>query len=534
MKLNVLLVTNQIRGIDGTGGLGDVPVGLANSLNQRDDVEVRLIMPGFSEISNPDLEMRFTDTEVLEALPVPLGSRLCHVDLHEIRHPQYERLRCYLIRAPEVFDVKSKKGKIDKNTPDKAILLCRAVVEILRSLADFRVDLVHCNDWHTGLIPVYLKTIYGNDPYLGRIAVHYTSHNSEPGYQGDFSDVDPLLDLARLERDLFRQEVTTSLEHHGNFNFSKAGLGFASLFNTVSAQYRRELLTDSFGGGLSGLFHERKQEFFGILNGLDTEEWNPERDPHLLGASYGPNDSYQDIKKAKRKIRTHLKKWKAGGIAPFQNLNDESFLMGVVSRIDYQKMPILGRALGDLLRIPGVQIAVLGSAGSEDATGQGYVKQLKKKAAGKKLLFFEGFDIPLSHLVYAAADAFLVPSVFEPCGLTQMVAMQYGTVPIVREVGGLLDTVIDEQSPAHRHEATGFSFKETGPYTPDPRADIDAAASALVASVKRAKAVYDEDQPRWGELVSNGMKHDWSWDVPSVQYLKLYNEAVRRHLAEWR
>ena len=540
MHLNILLTSNQIRGIDGTGGLGDVPVGLAKVLLARGDVDIRLAMPGFDEITVDKLDDRFADSHLVwQGLRVPLGSEIVPVDVYEVELPDSTPpIRVYLLRCPPVFDVVDPAtGRINKNTPDKAILFSRAVVEFLRVYEPFRVDLIHCNDWHSGLVPVYLNTLYRDDLYLGRIATLFTSHNAGgDAYQGGFPEQGELLPWAGLDAaEVFQAGVTPSLFHNDKFNFSKGGFGFADVFNTVSRQYRHELMTPAFAGGLEGVFQERAGDFAGIVNGLDTAEWDPATDPALQQHTFSADEPLASIGDKKRQIRGLLREWQTGsgrppcsGRQPYALLRDDSILVGVVTRIDYQKYPLLRRALERLLDTENVQFAVLGSADRHDPLGLQYEDELRSQAEAHpdQLMFFDGFDIPLSHLIYAASEMFLVPSTFEPCGLTQLVAMRYGSVPLVRSTGGLVDTVIDEADASRGASATGFRFKER--VVPVRMMDQDAGADALVARFREAIRLYQQQPARWQQLMRNGLGRDSSWTIPAGHYVQLYHEAIRR------
>lgn len=542
MRLNVLVISNQIRGVDGTGGLGDVPVGLAKALLARGDIDIRLAMPGYAEITERTLENRFApENLVLDGILVPFGSDLVPVDVFRIYLPNSEpRVTVYLFRSARVFDARDPKtNRVNKNTPDKAILFSRTVVEFLRAYEPFRVDVIHCNDWHTGLVPTYLSTIYREDLYLGRVATLFTTHNAGgDAYQGGFPEDGRLLALAGLSaHQVFQPGITKSLFHNDKFNFSKGGFGYADIFNTVSRQYRQELLTPAFAGGLEGLFKERATDFCGVVNGIDTAEWNPSSDKAFEKFAFSAKDPVEEILAKKRKVRALLRNWVVTdekhprkGQKPYSLLNDQSILVGVVTRIDYQKMPILLQALGRICETEGVQIALLGSADRNDRRGMDYENDLrsKAKASPEKLLFFDGFDIPLSHLIYAASEIFLVPSTFEPCGLTQLVAMRYASVPVVRSTGGLVDTVIDEADSSRASSATGFRFKEK--VSGSDMMDETLGAEMLVARFNEAVKVYRQDRSRWKELVRNGLARDSSWVVPGAQYVKLYHEAIRRSM----
>jgi starch synthase len=543
MRLNVLLLSNQVRGIDGAGGLGDVAIGLAKALLSRGDVNIRLAMPGFSDITeNQKLRNRFNRTRLLrglEGLPVPFGSDTQRVDVFEIQVPEcHPAVTCYLFRCPAVFDARDPvTGRINKNSPDKAILFARTAFEFLRAYDVFQVDVLHCNDWHTGMVPVFLKTVYRDDPYLGRVATLYTTHNAGgDAYQGGFPEEGRLLPLCGLSaQQVFRGGETESLFHNDKFNFCKGGFGFADLINTVSRQYREELLLPAFGGGLDGVLKARSDDFSGVINGIDIAEWDPATDENLNGLTFSKAESAKDIRNRKKKIRRLLRDWaitddrdSREGERPFAALKDGSVLIGVVSRIDFQKSPILLEAIERICSIQDVQVAILGSAERNDPLGMSYEETLRGMAQSysERVLFFDGFDIPLSHLIYAAAEIFLVPSAYEPCGLTQLVAMRYGAVPIVRATGGLVDTVIDDGDQARHGSATGFRFRES--LSESAVMEERTAGDMLVSRVEEALKVYRTNPARWNQLMLNGMSRDSSWSVPSMQYVKLYHEAVRR------
>ena len=535
MKLRVLLVSNQVRGIDGTGGLGDVASALPKALAIRDDIEIRVLTPGFQEVSglrdNPDLANRFGGPP-LKSLSIPFGRKNVTVDVYEYSLPQSDdsepTVICYLLRAAP-FDRAN-------DSPEQAILLCRATVEFLKDFEAFRPDVIHCNDWHSGLIPVYLNTMYSADPYLGRIATLYTTHNAGYGYQGAFPtektpiSPDDLLSLSGLQRStIFLPFRTRSLEHQGQLIFAKGGFGFADLISTVSIQYAHEILTPALGGGFEDLLKQRAHDLCGIVDGIDTEiEWNPARDPHIP-YNYSKSDAIQTVRDSKQRTRQSLQAWTdQEGQQPFADLKTDSTLLALVGRIASQKFPILLPALEDICKIERVQVAILGDAHPEDAEGQQYADRIRQLAARPRsnLLFYRGFDIPLSHLIYAASDMFLVPSTYEPCGLTQLISMRYGTVPVVRFVGGLVDTVIDEQAGTH---ANGFGFQTQVEY-PRTKDDFSREARKLLETVKRAVNTLRSNPDRWHGVMKNGLERDSSWSVPATQYMKLYDEAVARRV----
>jgi len=514
MKLRVLIVSNQVRGIDGTGGLGDVATALAKALAVKEDIDVRVLMPGYKIVSGTGVENRF-DSVIATEVPVPFGDQLrrAHVCQYflPISNNDEPQVPCYLL-CMDTLDRAT-------DSPEQAILLGRGAIEFLRAFEKFRPDIIHCNDWHTGLIPVYLNTLYRSDPYLGRIATLYTTHNAGYFYQGAFPDdnfaepADRLLFQAGLDKSLFQPLQTRSLEHQNRLNFTKGGLGFADLINTVSITYSHEIRTPAFGGGFDHLLQERSRDLCGIVNGIDTAEWNPENDPTIAPYNFSKSDPIDSIIKQKRRIRNLLKNWRKEDLKPFAGIKNATLLMAFIGRITDQKAAILMPILEKVCGWDHIQITILGSAHPQDTKGRQYAAEIRNLAEKNKnkLFFWEGFETGLSHLIYAAADLFLMPSVYEPCGLAQMISMRYGTLPLVRFVGGIVDTVTDEQAGAR---GNGFGFKEAAPDT-FAMVDILPAAELLSATLGRAIGLFKNDPQRWQELVRNAMAMDVSWAIPA-------------------
>lgn len=546
MKLNVLLVSDQVRGIDGTGGLGDVATGLVKALGKREDLDIRLLMPGYQQISEKNLESRFDDV-VIESLAVPLADRIVSLRVCRVTVPTFSpdepRVTCYLLCEPELLNRRENSGL-------QAVLLARGTVAFAENCEEFRPDLIHCNDWHTALIPVYLNTVYREHPYLSRIATLYTIHNNTGGaYQGSkpLNEVRP---VAGLPNECYHPGKTRSVEFFGQFNHAKGGIGFSDLINTVSLSYADELRSAAFGGGLDKVVEERASELCGIVNGIDTAEWNPASDAFLPKAHrFCATDSPGLIRQQKVGLREGLRRWKdTQGNTPFANVTDDSVLIGVVTRMSEQKMPILlplREDTGLAVETPSpmerlcehargserpVQWIVLGNADRSDDRGQRYVSRLQRLVANQptEVMFYDGFNIELSHLIYAASELFVVPSSFEPCGLTQLTSMRYGTIPVVRNVGGLRDTVIDELD---AFEANGFKFLERDDDVEFWRyqAEVPWAAELLYQTLLRAVDLRG-NEVRWNQLLMNGMRRDSSWTIPAAQYRRLYEEAVQQRV----
>ncbi len=549
MKINVLFVSNQIRGINSQGGLGDVAKQLPLALSENNNIDIRLITPYFNDIPE-DIKK----TILIKEFNVPFGDGHINTMIYKTKLMNtYKNVDLYLIKADKVFNIKDSNGKIDKDSACKSIFLARAVIEFLKAYKDFCVDIIHCNDWYTGLIPVYINTIYKDDPYISRIAVLYTIHNIGFGYQGAFDRIDEktieafskigiisdkslyektagLLKLANLPQELYKANQTHSIEHLGNFNFTKGGFAFADLINTVSINYAREIYNNnSFSGGFYGLAHSRRNDFSGIINGIDYDEWNPEKDSQIQPHNFKINDNIKTIINNKIKIRELIKNFseEKTGENPFKNLNNDSILISVIGRITEQKFIILKEVLSNMLELKDIQLLILGQAHPKDLIWVNFINDVLEKnykiKYKEKLLFYNGYDEKLSHQIYAASNMILMPSQYEPCGLTQLISMRYATIPIVRFTGGLKDTVVDEAS---AKSATGFGFKE------DTRThemlNLNKAAQLLISTVRRAIEIYKNNPERWQELMINCMKSDFSWNVSSRQYMKLYNEAISR------
>jgi len=532
MKLRVTLASLIAGRIDGEGEPAELAVELASQLLEEGEAEIRVIIPGFAQITGtcPTLAHRFDEGNLFRrGLPVPFGNSVESVDVYRavVQHPRTKRrLFFYLFRCPKVFDAPDATGRIQKETPDKAIFFCRALLEFIRTEPRAETDVLHCNDWHTGLIPVYLRTLYQDDPLLRGVATVYTTHHAGGGFQGSFADPMRWLALAGLQKcDVFRLGHTLSLEHHGRFSFTKGGVGFADLVNTVSRQHRAELRTPAFGGLLEGVLRERDTSFEGIQSGIDHHQWNPATDPYLKPANFSDAASRRE---ARHPLRCKLRQWRAPDLTrPLERLGDE-LLFTAVTPITRQKMPILLRTLARVTDNRRSQLVLLGDSIPGDPYGEAAVEELFRIAEreGPRVIFVRQQDETLAHLLFAASDIFLIPSVSEPSGSSALIAMRYGTIPIGRAVGALVDCIFDENDPRHRDRANGFLFRET--LAPNQILDDVAAADAFIATAQRAARLYREKPRRWAELVRNALHYDSSWAAPSARYLHLYREATRR------
>ncbi len=383
-------------------------------------------------------------------------------------------------------------GKDHDDNCERFVFFERAVLETIRLLG-LRPDVIHCNDWQTGLIPVYLKTLYRRVPELASAGSLLTIHNL--AYLGLFWHWD--MPLTGLDWTLFNHRA---LEFHGRLSFMKAGLVFADMLSTVSPTYAREIQTPALGCGLEGLLRERRADLRGIVNGIEPHIWSPTEEP-MLARRYDSTSF--------RLGKAECKAWlqERAGLPR----RPEIPLLAQIGRLDPQKGWDLLAAVADRLLDRDVQLVVLGTGHPKY---HHLLEELARRHEGK-LWAYLGFSDDLAHQIEAGADLFLMPSLFEPCGLNQLYSLAHGTVPLVRATGGLADTVVDLDARSLADgTANGFVFLE-------PTAD------ALWQTIERALETWT-DRDVWEQLIRHGMEADWSWDHSTREYVRLYEEIVRR------
>jgi len=480
MGLRVLLCASEVVPFAKTGGLADVAGALPKALAAQGH-EVRVALPKYQAVQGANLR-----SERL-GKPFSVAMRSESVSVAVEVSDAIPGVTAYLIDCPKYFARERFYGEPDD--AERFACFCRAVLEFVRE-QEWRPQVIHANDWQTGLMPVYLKTTFGRDPALGSIAALYTVHNL--AYQGVF-DAGVLPGIG-IDQSLFTME---GLEFYGRANFMKGGLVFADLVSTVSDRYSREIQTPEYGERLDGLLSKRRADLFGVANGVDYEEWNPATD-RLIAATF---DSQDLAPKARNKVALQQRL----GLPA----RPEVPLFGLVSRLASQKgLDILAEALPHALQLD-LQFALLG-------TGEPQYHELLSRLAAQypaRVGLTLGFDNALAHLIYAGSDFFLMPSRYEPCGLGQMISLHYGTIPIVRHTGGLADTVVDLA--ADPKKANGFSFSDYSAV-----ALLGAMARGLLAM--RAESV-------WQRLLQNAMACDFSWHRSARAYVRLYELALERH-----
>ena len=482
--MKIAMVSPEMVPFAKTGGLADVAGALPKYLAAQ-GVECLCFLPYYKRVREGEFDVKDTGIEV----EIPLGERRAKGRIFETVLPGAEA-RVYLVANDEFFYRDELYGTPEGDYPDNAsrfIFFARAVAETLAVLGE-DVSVVHCHDWQTALLPVYLKTLY-RDKVPGSPGTLLTIHNL--AYQGSFWHWD--MKLTGLSWELFNWR---QLEFYGKLNFLKGGIVFADALNTVSPTYAREIQTPELGCGLEEVLRFRSDRLFGIINGIDYDVWNPKTDP-LIPYHY-------DARSTSGKKKDKLALQKEAGLDP----DPKKPLIGMISRLAAQKgLDIIAGMLDELAR-EDVQLVFLGTG---DKHYQDLLAEFGAKHPGKVSANIR-FDNRFAHLIEAGSDMFLMPSRYEPCGLNQLYSLKYGTVPIVRRTGGLADTITDATPETIADgTATGVVFE---PYT----------SEALLGAVRRALKLY-ADGKTWRRIMRAGMKQDWSWARSAREYADLYRRV---------
>jgi starch synthase len=476
---SVLMIGSEVVPFSKTGGLADVLGALPPALG-RLGWDVTVALPRYRGV---------TAGTLVERVPVSVGGYTREVGLFDA--PMNDGAHALLVECADLYDRDSLYESGGEEYPDNArrfAILVRAALEHVARRGE-RPSVVHAHDWQAGLAPVYLNTLFASHPVLGGVPSVFTIHNI--AYQGLFeTDWLPRLDLGWTELEVDR------MEFWGRISFLKGAINAATLITTVSRRYAEEIQTEQFGSGLDGVLRRRRDRLVGILNGIDTAVWDPNSD-RLLPAPY--NVDRLDAKTtAKRAL-----------LARYGLPADEGAvarpLVGMVSRmVDQKGFDLIAQVADELPRLD-VTFVVLG-------TGDSRYQDMWTSLAARhpsRVAAYIGFEESLAHLIEGGADIFLMPSRYEPCGLNQMYSLRYGTVPVVRAVGGLADTV-EDYAPGKPH-STGFVFQE---YT----------GRALLEALRRALGLF-HDRSAWRGLQMAGMRRDNSWDHSAGEYVRIYERA---------
>ncbi|MEO8167182.1 MAG: glycogen synthase GlgA [bacterium] len=486
--IQVLFLSSEVEPFAKTGGLADVSGALPHTIYNLGQ-EVRIMLPRYGSIKGTPSKLH--DMIRLQGIDVPIGDKILKANVKSsFILGAFTKVQVYLLDNPELFarpgiyiNPETKKPYADNDV--RFIFFCRGVLEMLKKMG-WQPDIIHCNDWHTALVPAFLKTLYKDDKFYKKTKTVFTIHNL--AYQGEF----PKTTFAKT---LLPPESEEDLTHNGKVNFMKAGLVYSDVITTVSAKYAEEIRTsEEYGCGLQDILQKRKSRLYGITNGIDIETWDPAKD-ELIPQKYDFK-SYDLKSENKRALLAKMK----------LVYNEKIPLIGIVSRLADQKgFDLLDEIFDDLMKLD-IQLIVLG-------VGERKHHKFLEKAAKKypaKFAVALRFDPELAHWIEAGSDMFLMPSRYEPCGLNQLYSLKYGTVPIVRATGGLDETV--EQVDAAKGTGTGFKFEQYN-------------GKEFLKAIQQAVKVY-ADQQAWRKIVKNGMSKDFSWEVSAKKYIQVYRKLL--------
>ncbi len=481
-NLKVLMLSAEMVPFAKTGGLADVAGALPKALKAL-DVDVRVAIPRYGRID----PIRFNLQQVVAPFDVPMERS--HEEVTILGTTIGQDIPVYLVDNDKYFNREGIYGYYDDG--ERFILYCRAALEMLRYL-DWQPDIIHCNDWHTALVPNWLKTIYQDDPFFHGMATVYTIHNLQ--YQGVFGQ--RILEIAGIDSYgfLYHPQIGDLANY---VDFMARGIHFADVVNLVSERYAEEVLTPEYGEKLDPMLRDKAREgrLFGVLNGIDYEEFNPKTDRYIArNFDVATLDSRAEDKAALQR--------EAG-----LEVSPERPLLGLVSRmVDQKGFDLLAQIFPDLMEALQAQFVLLGTGDPHyHSVFQGFQQRYPGQAA-----VFLTFNAALAQKIYAGSDMFLMPSRFEPCGLGQLISLRYGSIPIVRQTGGLADTVQDFDP--RTREGNGFSF-------------LRYHHMDFFAAVTRAVEHFREPNT-WRMLQVRGMETDHSWSTSARRYVQLFEKAL--------
>jgi starch synthase len=481
--LRVLQFSAEVAPFAKTGGLADVAGSLPKALKQLGH-DVRLVMPRYGRIG---IE-RFGLQPKLDRFSVPFGENDESASILEGHIG--DDVPVYFVDNPRLYD---RDGiYMYPDDAERFLFFCRAGLEMCKELG-WQPDILHCHDWHTAMVPNWMQTIYKDDPFFADAATVYTIHNL--AYQGIFGF--RVLEIAGVADHGFIVHPDTA-DLNQVVDFMARGILFADMINTVSERYAQEILTPEYGEQLDPLLRDRRDRLFGILNGIDTATLDPATDPHIAMNFDANSLERRGVNKAALQREAGLPE------------RSDVPLMGIISRLADQKgFDLISAIIDPLMQHVDCQFVLLG-------TGDQKYHDMFEKLAERypdRMGVFLTFSTPLAQRIYAGSDMFLMPSRFEPCGLGQLISMRYGSVPVVRETGGLADTVQDYDP--HTGEGNGFSFSAYD-------------AMALYTALVRATETYKHSEV-WRKLLLRGMKADYSWTASARKYVDLYHRALATH-----
>lgn len=479
---NILFVASESVPFIKTGGLADVVGSLPKSF-PKEEFDVRVVIPNYTCI--PWQYRRHF--KYITHFHMNFGE-ISNNEYVGIMTTQHDGITFYFIDNEHYFGGNSPYGDT-KFDIEKFCFFSKAVLSILPSI-NFKPDIIHCHDWQTGVLPVYLNTIFRDNHFYDNIRTIMTIHNLK--FQGIW-DIETLKKITGFPDYVFR---STDMEYNRDANMLKGGLVYSNYITTVSNSYKDEIQSEYYGEGLDGVIREKRGALFGILNGIDYNEYNPETDNKIF-SQYNAYSFIENKSINKVELQREL------GLEE----NEGKFMIGVISRLTDQKgVDLIGHVLEEIVD-DYTQLVVIGTGDEEyENMFRYYEWKLKGKVSGN--IYFSN---KRAHKIYAAADAMLVPSRFEPCGLTQLIALRYGTVPIVRETGGLRDTV--EPYNIYSDSGTGFSFENYN-------------AHEMLNIINYAKQIYFDERDKWNGIAFRGMNKDFSWKSSAEEYSRLYTKLM--------
>ncbi|HAP36368.1 MAG TPA: glycogen synthase GlgA [Bacteroidetes bacterium] len=488
--LNILFITSEAEPFSKTGGLADVSSALPKMIRELGH-DIRIMTPRYGTIS--ERKFKLHDVIRLREIPITVGddTKVASVNSSFISSLK-AKVQVYFLANKDMYnraglytDPVTLKDYADNDT--RFIFFCRGVLETLKKLG-WQPDIIHCNDWQTGLIPAYMKTVFKDEPTFKNIKTVFTVHNL--GYQGIFPD------KSFAKTGLPDSEFTSEgIEFHGKLNFVKAGLVYSDIITTVSEKYAQEITTsEDFGFGLEGILKKRKNDLYGIINGIDYTVWNPETDPVI--------DQRYDIHSLEGKEQNKMALVQKFGLQYKKGVP----VIGCITRlVDQKGIDLIKEIADDMMKLD-IQFIMIGLG---EKRYHEYFESLKKKYPKKAGITF-GMNEEIAHLIEAGSDMYLMPSRYEPCGLNQLYSLKYGTVPIVRATGGLDDTIQDVTAGGN---GTGFKFQKY-------------ESKELLKTIQRAVKTYG-DQKTWQKIMRNGMAKDFSWESSAKKYINLYRSLLK-------
>lgn len=480
--MNIIMASAEIYPLAKAGGLADVASALPKALKGLGH-DISLVMPMYRMVKEQNLKTEL----VIDRLDISLGGGIETAKIYKVFI--HDNIPVYLIDNDKYYDRSGIYGNSDGDYSDSLArfsFFAKGVLEICRHLK-YKPDIIHCNDWHTGLIPAYLKYFYNKDTLFKDTKTIFTIHNV--AYQGVFP-ADEFY-ITELSPTILTDE---GIAHEGNINMLKGGIVFSDAVNTVSTSYSKEIQTAEFGSGLHEILKKHSVKLCGILNGVDYDEWSPEKDTYIR-KRYDKNDIDGKVV-CKKDLFSTLK------------ISEDCIdmpVIGVISRLAWQKgFELIENGIEEILSLGAIFVLL----GEGEERYHNMFKNISDRYPKEVRIVF-GFDTPLSHKIEAGADFFLMPSRYEPCGLNQMYSMRYGTIPIVRGVGGLNDTVYESDG---GKVCNGFKF-------------YDYDHHEMISAIKRGFSLF-KDKDGWKRLIVNAMSYDYSWEKSAKEYERVYEHII--------